>query len=165
MTWRENTILKFHKKDFSLLQQIPLNNGMKEGWGLSAFKNNLLLGTDGSNRIFVLDCLNNLEKIDMLKIKYKNANLDSLNDLIFANGFIFANRYHDTKIYKIDPRNGAVLKAYEMKQLENYEKSKMLNGAGLMLGDVLNGIAFNPMTKKFLITGKRWKHYYEVEFD
>jgi glutamine cyclotransferase len=164
LTWRENKILKYLKKDFSLFQELPLNNGMNEGWGLSAFKDNLLIGTDGSNRIFVLDCVNDLEKIDVLNVQFNNRNLNSLNDLIYANGFIYANRYHDSKVYKINPQNGVVVKAYEMKPLEKYEVSKMQNGV-LRLGDVLNGIAFNSSNNKFLLTGKRWKNYFEVLFD
>lgn len=163
LTWQENKILKFQKSDFSLLQEIPLSNGMKEGWGLSAFKSNLLLATDGSKKIYVLDCLSNLEHIDVINVKYQNSDLNALNDLVYVNGFIYANRYYDTKVYKIDMQSGAVLRAFEMKPLENYEKSKITDNV-LMLGDVLNGIAFNPKNNRFLLTGKRWRHYFEVEF-
>lgn len=31
------------------------------------------------------------------------------------------------------------------------------------LDEVINGIAFNEYTKDFLITGKRWKHFYLLE--
>ncbi len=32
-------------------------------------------------------------------------------------------------------------------------------------GDVLNGIAFDPRTGTWLLTGKRWPWMFEVEFD
>jgi len=165
LTWREKKILKYKKDDFSLVQEIPLMNGMREGWGLSSFKKDLLLSTDGSNKIFVLDCLNNLEKIDILNVTYNGQYLDNLNDLIFVDGFIYLNRYHDTRIFKIDSQNGKVLKAYEMRPLVNHElQQNTLQKSSLFNGYVLNGIAYNPVNRNFLLTGKRWGHYYEVDF-
>ena len=32
-------------------------------------------------------------------------------------------------------------------------------------GEVLNGIAYLPNKKTFLVTGKYWKNMYEIQFD
>lgn len=165
LTWKENIILKYDK-NLNSKGELPMGNKMNEGWGLSAYKDNQLIGTDGSSKIYVFNCLKSLSKTQTINVEYENNNVDYLNAIVYANEFIYANKYYDTKIYKIDPNTGHVVKTYEMSPLIEYEISKKTLTAGrLNSGDVLNGIAFNPISGKFLVTGKRWGFYYEVEFN
>lgn len=170
LTWQENDILQYQKSDFKLIGKIPMPSGMREGWGLAGYKNNLLIATDGTHNIFVLDCFGGLNIIDTIPVtieKYGTAqNLNSLNDLIWAENYIFANRYYDRQIYKIDPMIKKVVKTYDLTPLINFElKQNTLSRDALQSGDVLNGIAYIPIKKNFLITGKHWGFYYEVELN
>lgn len=170
LTWREKDILKYQKSDFKLIGKINIPRIMREGWGLASYKDGLLIATDGSNRIFILDCENELKQVSIIRVtKAKNGvwiQLNALNDLIWADDYIYANRYYDSKIYKIDPNTGKVVDEYDMEPLINYEINKRtLTREALNRGDVLNGIAYNPRSKIFLITGKRWGHFYEVKLN
>ena len=54
----------------------------------------------------------------------------------------------------IDPKTGKVVQQISAEQLaKNYQGR----------GEVLNGIAYNPETKKMIVTGKYWDKYLEVK--
>ena len=68
-------------------------------------------------------------------------------------------------IYKINPSNGNVERSYDMIELINHEYKKFtLSPSRLNSGDVLNGIAYDKSNKKFVVTGKKWGYFYEVQF-
>jgi glutamine cyclotransferase len=64
-------------------------------------------------------------------------------------------RYAD-EIVKIDPDSGNIVRRFDLSEL--YPKSKRIPEA-----DCLNGIAFNTSSNTFLVTGKNWPLYYEIE--
>ena len=104
------------------------------------------------------------EVVHSFGITYNGAPLDRLNEIEFVDGFIYANRYYDTKIYKISLATEEVVKVYDMSSLVQKEievDSTFLTR--IEHGDVLNGIAYDKSRNLFLLTGKRWNHYYEVE--
>ncbi|TNF60830.1 MAG: glutaminyl-peptide cyclotransferase, partial [Deltaproteobacteria bacterium] len=43
------------------------------------------------------------------------------------------------------------------------DASGLLSRVEAMRADVLNGIAYKPESKTFLLTGKLWPHVFEVE--
>ena len=52
-----------------------------------------------------------------------------------------------------------------MKPLINYElETGKLTSSRLNEGDVLNGITFDNLNKTFILTGKCWDNYYEIDF-
>jgi glutamine cyclotransferase len=55
----------------------------------------------------------------------------------------------------IDPNNGKVVAELDATELVRQGRGN---------GDVLNGIAFNPATKKWYMTGKKWSKLFEVSF-
>lgn len=171
LTWRENIILKYNYLDLALVEstlKFPPGT-IKEGWGLtSTDKANELLATDGSCVIYVLSCANG--RLTFKKsIKVKNCNDErkegKLNDLAWADGFIYVNRYYDNNIYKINPKTGQAISKYDMGPLVEYEINikKTLTKKNYDKGFVLNGIAYNKAKNNFLITGKSWGYFYEVE--
>lgn len=165
LTWRERVILKFQADNLDYLGQIPLDSKMKEGWGLSEYKSNLLIATDGSSKIYFLNCIN-MKVIKSINITLNGIPMNNINDLIYAKKFIFANKYFDNKIYKIDPISGNVTKTYDMTPLVDYEVTKKsLTTAELRMGNVLNGIAYNKQKDSFLLTGKMWGYFYEIKFE
>lgn len=181
LTYQERVILKYSYPSMNYIDLIPIDKRLKEGWGLtSSFIPNKLLATNGSDSIFVLNCDEDLEVSSVIKVAFVINNskkededengehlkpLDRLNELTFANGFIYANRYFDHSIYKINPESGRVVRKYDMSQLALHEIThhKMTNER-LNKGDVLNGIAYDYTTNTFLLTGKRWSNYYLVKF-
>ena len=90
--------------------------------------------------------------------------MDGLQDITVVGDFVYANRDNDNRILKIDPRNGAVVKTYDMMNLINYElKMKSLNRNDIASGSVLNGITFDQKRNMFILTGRNWSFYYEVK--
>lgn len=163
LTWRERKILKYRLDNLSLVGTLELDTNVREGWGLATFSNNRLIASDGSDNIYFLDCDKNLAVVDKIKVTNNNQPIDRLNALEFSNGTIYANRYFDTRIFKINPKNGNVETVYQLDGLVEMEYSKnTLTPERLNSGDVLNGIAYDKNLGIFILTGKKWGHYYQV---
>jgi len=165
LTWREKKIIKYNK-NLEIIEEFEMDNKINEGWGLSDSNNkNELFATDGSDKIYRLDCNNNLKVIEIINVKYKRRSIDYLNDLCYAEGYIFLNIYFLNQIVKVNINNGEIIQLYNMQSLIDFELKKgILTRSKLSQGDVLNGIAYNDKTKSFLITGKRWGYMYEIKF-
>ena len=167
LTWRERKIIKYDYYTLEKINEINMDYQMKEGWGLSISNNeNELFATDGSDKIFRLDCNQNLKVIDIIHVKFNGHSVKYLNDLIYNNGFIYLNIYLDNRIAKVNIQNGEIVKFYNMQNLIEFEfKKGILTTSNFHKGDVLNGIAYNDKNKSFLITGKRWGYMYEIVFN
>jgi glutamine cyclotransferase len=165
LTWKERTILKYAYPGLEYVDKLPMDSRMQEGWGLSNFSHNELVASDGSDVIYILDCGNDLKVKRTIRIKDGDFPVLNINALCYANGAIYANIYLKNKIVRINPYSGQVEKIYDMTNLVTHElKNKTLTRGGYSNGHVLNGIAYNNRTKVFLITGKKWGHFYEVVF-
>jgi len=164
LTWKEKQILKYNT-NLKLLEIIPLDKKLNEGWGLTNYNKNTLLLTDGSNKIYYLDCNKNLKIKKYLSI-YDNNNkkVNSLNDLVYVNGSIYANIFCEKYIVKINEKNGKIEKNYYLDNLIENE----INNYNLTYnylydnGYVLNGITYNKINNTFLVTGKNWNNFYEI---
>ena len=167
LTWRERKIIKYDYYTLEKINEINMDYQMKEGWGLSISNNeNELFATDGSDKIFRLDCNQNLKVIDIIKVKFNGHSVNYLNDLIYNNGFIYLNIYLDNRIAKVNIQNGEIVKFYNMQNLIEFEfKKGILTTSNFHKGDVLNGIAYNDKNQSILITGKRWGYMYEIVFN
>lgn len=165
LTWREKIIYKF-SSSFQYIKTIPLPLPLREGWGLSASENpNELLLTDGSDKIYWVDCENDFNVNRRINVYKSKESISKLNDLIYANDYIWANQYLTEMIYKIDPENGKVKEKFNMSSIIEYEyKQNTLTKDELNRGFVLNGIAYNDKNHTFIITGKNWGYYYEIQF-
>ena len=166
LIWKEKKILKYDK-NLKLIEYISLDNKIKEGWGLANYNKDTLLLTDGSNKIYYLDCNKNFKIKNILSIYDNNNNeVNYLNDLIYNNGYIYANIYYKNNIIKINEKNGKIEKTYELDILmdneinnNNVTKEYLFDN-----GYVLNGIAYNKKNNTFLVTGKKWNNFYEIVF-
>jgi glutamine cyclotransferase len=135
--------------------------------GQFAFKNRwgYALTTDGSNLIMsdgsdTLTYINpaTMEPIKILKITENNFKRDSLNELEYINGYIYANIWYNNNIVKIDPVNGKVIGKIDLSALDREAKAKNPDA------DVLNGIAFDADKNKIYVTGKMWLNIYQIDF-
>lgn len=149
LTWREGKCFLYNKNTFESLGAFTYPT---EGWGL-CYDGRYLILTDGS------EYLSFYEPKDFKLVKkvgvFDNLGaVSSLNELEYVNGFVYANIYQTDKIVKINPNNGKIVATIDFSGLLPTELS-----AGV---DVLNGIAWNPITDNFYITGKLWPRMYEV---
>lgn len=103
LTWNERRILKYLYPELELLEEVTMDPACSNlGRGLANFSENTLVATNGTHNIYILDYLNNLSVIETIPISYKGRQLNNLNTLMVVDGFIYANRYYDDRIYKID---------------------------------------------------------------
>jgi glutamine cyclotransferase len=128
-----------------------------EGWGLTNDGTNLYM-SDGSEKIYILNS-ETFQMIDYINV-YTNANkIESINEMEWIDGKIWANIYEKDMVIKIDPKTGAIEKILNLSDL----KSKVTKP--LKQGEVLNGIAYNPETKTILVTGKNWNKSFEISIE
>ncbi|HET7896991.1 MAG TPA: glutaminyl-peptide cyclotransferase, partial [Flavisolibacter sp.] len=83
----------------------------------------------------------------------------NINELEYVNGFIYANQWQLNDILKIDPATGNVVAKMDLTSLVQQEKATNPNA------EVLNGIAYDPASKKFYVTGKNWSKIYQLQFN
>ena len=152
LTYTELTAFIYDADTFKRLKTVPYTRKM-QGWGLTNDGTNLYQ-SDGSEKIWILNP-ETFKEIDYINI-YTGANkVKNVNELEWVNGKIYGNVYQRDAIAKIDPKTGAVEAILDLKDL----KSKVTQHPDL---DVLNGIAYNPKTKTFFVTGKNWDKMFEI---
>jgi glutamine cyclotransferase len=154
LTYKNQTGFIYDANTYKKLDTFRYANN--EGWALTTDSTSLIM-SDGTSRLTYLDPAS-LKPIKMLEVTENGMALDSLNELEYIKGYIYANRYLKDYIVKIDPVSGKVVGKLDLSSLVNTEKIKN-PGA-----DVLNGIAYEPEQDKIFVTGKLWLKVYEIAF-
>jgi len=153
ITWQEGTAFVYDATHFSLLKTLDYTG---QGWGL-ATDGKYVIRSDGSNQLF----FHNAESFAVEKtisVKYKQEAISKLNELEYAEGFIWANIWHDNRIVKINPTTGDVVGAIDFSEVA--KKLKLIDTES-----VLNGIAYDADKKAFWITGKQWPKMFLVKIE
>ena len=151
LTWKERTVLVY-SKDFKKIKELPLNY---EGWGLTT-NGKELIASDGSSNLYFYEP-GTFRLLRTQGVTENGNPIAYLNELEYVNGFIYANQWQTNYIYKIDANSGAVTGKMDLTALYNRALGKY---AGI---DVLNGIAYDPGSKKLYVTGKLWPEVYELQ--
>ena len=152
LTYKNNEGYVYNADTFEKIKTFKYFKDM-EGWGLTNDGKNLYM-SNGTEKIYILDP-ETLKEIDYINV-FTNANkIESVNELEFIDGKIWANIYGKDAIAIINPIDGAVEKIINLKDL----KAKVTQHPDL---DVLNGIAYNPKTKTVFVTGKNWDKVFEI---
>ena len=167
LTDKEKKVMKYNYPNLDLISTYPLDSDMIRGAGLSTLTKTTLVATDGSNKIYILSCQFDLNVINSIPIVDSNKEpMDGLQDITVVGDFLYANRDNDNRILKIDPRNGKVVKTFDLMNLINYEmKMKSLSRNDIATGSVLNGITYDASRGVFILTGRNWAYYYEVQLE
>jgi glutaminyl-peptide cyclotransferase len=135
-----------------------------EGWGMTNNGTDLII-SDGqaSGNLYFVNPTNFTTK-RIIQVMDNNGPVDSINELEYINGFIYANVWGNTYILQINPDNGHVIGKLETTDLlKSYYSSYPINWEEK--DNVLNGIAYDSTTKKMYITGKRWPKIFELKMN
>jgi glutaminyl-peptide cyclotransferase len=153
LTYKEHIVNVYSGRNFNKVKQLPLNT---EGWGLT-HDSTSLIASDGSSNLYYYEpgTFKLLRTQGVLENGMPPVNI---NELEYINGYIYSNQWEYNYILKIDPKSGNVVAKLDLTNLVNQEKAKNPKA------DVLNGIAYNPLTNKIYITGKYWTSIYEIQF-
>ncbi|MFC2150942.1 glutaminyl-peptide cyclotransferase [Bacteroidota bacterium] len=152
LTWRSNTGFVYDKKSFKLITTLKYST---EGWGITTDGEKLIM-SDGTHTIHFLnpEYFNEIGKIEVYD---QNGPVDSINELEYIDGLVFANIYQTEEIIAFDPKTGKVLKRIDCRKI-------VPNGYQGEQDNVLNGIAYDKENDRYFITGKRWPNLFEVKF-
>ena len=155
LTWREKKGFIYDKNSLKLLSEFDYPNLIGEGWGLT-YDGKYLLLSDGTKNIYFLDPAKPSEVVKDISVASDKEVYDSLNELEFHNGFLYANVWQKPIVLKINPKTGEVVGKFDFTAFANENKT----GTAEDNDNVLNGIAFKG--NNMLVTGKRWSKIYEV---
>jgi glutaminyl-peptide cyclotransferase len=150
LTWQNQVGFIYDANSLSKIGQFNYDG---EGWGLTNDGTSLIL-SDGSNRIRFLDP-GSFKVTRTIAVVDGNKPVDSLNELEYINGEIYANIWHRDLVAIINPQTGKV--------------NAWLNLSGLLKPNdvqdqeaVLNGIAFDAASNRLFVTGKLWPKLFEI---
>lgn len=158
LTWKEKVGFVYDKTSLNLLSTFNNNVGV-EGWGM-CFDGKQLYMDDSTNRIWFLD-KDKYNSIGYIDVYDDKGPIDSLNELEYIDGKLYANVYQTNFILVINPHTGAVLQKVYMAGL--YPKNAHYAGFDED-NNVLNGIAWDAKGKRVFVTGKKWPKLYQVKF-
>jgi glutaminyl-peptide cyclotransferase len=151
LTWQEQTLLIYDKATLNYQLSFSYKG---EGWGLTT-DGKQLIRSDGSDALYFHNAAD-FTVSKMLKVTDAGKAISQLNELEFADGFIWANIWHEDRILKIDPDTGNVIGEMDLSALK---KTLTLSNSE----QVLNGIAWDEKQKAFWITGKNWPKMFLVK--
>jgi glutaminyl-peptide cyclotransferase len=151
ITWKEEKALVYDRSDFKPAGEFRYDG---EGWGL-CYDGTRIVMTDGSDRLTFRDP-KTFATISTLNVTREGKPVPQLNELECVDGLVYANVWQTDEILRIDPRDGRVTAVVDASGLLTPEERQK--------ADVLNGIAWDPAAKTFLITGKLWPKMFEVRF-
>ena len=151
LTWRENVCIVY---DQATLKATGTFRYTGEGWGLANDGKYLYL-SDGTPTIRVIDPVK-FNVVRQIRVHTGPRKVDKLNELEFVNGELLANIWYSDHIARISPKTGEVLGWLDASQLYPPEQRPSRE-------HVLNGIAFDQVTKKLYLTGKNWPQLFEVQ--
>ena len=150
LTWESKVAFIY---DAKTLEYKATYSYPREGWGLTT-DGKQLIASDGSARLYFLDGEYKLQR--SVEVMLDGRPVRYLNELEYIDGRIWANVYTTDLIVIINPSTGAVEATVDCTGLL---PAKLRDRRT----DVLNGIAFDPVSRKTYLTGKYWKRLYEIE--
>jgi glutamine cyclotransferase len=151
LTWKEGVAFVYDARSFERISEYRYDG---EGWGLCNDGRRLVM-SDGSDRLTFRD-LKTFAVTGSVAVRRDGMPLRELNELECVDGAVWANVWMTDEIVRIDPESGQVTAVVEARGLLSAEE--------MTHADVLNGIAWDPAKKTFLITGKLWPRMFEVVF-
>lgn len=132
-----------------------------QGWGL-CYNGRVLVMSDGSAEVHFRDPVTFERVGNPVLVTLEGKELPSLNELEcfrdpLISNLVYANVWQTDMIVQIDIITGRVLAVADASELGRPRPDDP--------NAVLNGIAWDPATETFLITGKDWPQMYEVYFE
>lgn len=161
LTWQNNKIFEYNINDIT--HQINTLNWKMQGWGITSNDKNMII-SDGSDKLYYVvpdEEKKEMKTLKIISVVDNRGMVDSLNELEYINGYVYANRWYTNEIVKIDTANGHVVGRMDLAGLlKQYAPNETIED-----GSVLNGIAYDSSTKKLYITGKRWPRMFEMKLN
>jgi glutamine cyclotransferase len=141
--------------DLDSFQQTDTFTYDHEGWGIT-FDGTLLYMSDGTDIIHKLNP-DNFSEVGTIQVIDDGNPITEINELEYIEGLIYANIWKTSNIAVINPETGQVKEWLDLDfLLTRFEQfPREIN--------VLNGIAYNKITRQIYVTGKLWPKLFEIQ--
>ncbi len=151
LTWKSGVGFVYNTE----LQLVRRFDYSGEGWGLTHDGKHLIM-SDGGTELTFLDP-ETMQLIRRMPVVLGSFKLDRINEMEYVDGLIYANRWQQDSIFVIHPETGRVIARVPLfNLLPPAERPSGIDDGSL------NGIAYNPETKTFYVTGKKWPKLFEI---
>ena len=150
LTWQAGLGLVCDKETFKEAGRFRVRG---EGWGLTHDGTHLIL-SNGSPTLQFIDP-KTYRVVRRLNVRDQGNWVRNLNELEYVDGAILANVWTTDRIAWISLVTGNVLGWIDLRGLKPAEL-RFNNDA------VLNGIAYDPESKRLFVTGKNWPKLFEI---
>ena len=154
LTWKSGRAVVWDLATFDIVGTFAYGG---QGWGLCRLDAQTLVMSDGTNTLTLRDPTD-FHRLERVRVTLYGEPVDRLNELECVDGTIWANVWQTDRIMAIDPTTGLVGAVVDASGL-------VADRSGFGVDDVLNGIAHDPDSGRFLLTGKRWPVLFEVVFE
>jgi glutamine cyclotransferase len=158
MTYREHRVFVFD----SAMHRLPELSNPREGWGLT-HDDTQLIASDGSGELFFLSP-QTFATQRTLQVTENGRDLENLNELEYVRGAIWANVFTDWNVVKISPVTGCVEASADLRPLR--ARMRLVDRRFIDSDEnfIPNGIAYDPATSLFTLTGKYWPLLFSGRF-
>lgn len=151
LTWQHGRAFVYDRRSLARQGELTYQG---EGWGLCSDGTSLVMSDGSAN-------LSYRKPVDFTVVKTVRVTMDGrplaqLNELECVDGHVYANVWQTDDIVRIDPASGRVT--------QRVSAANLLSPIERQGVDVLNGIAYDPADRTFLITGKYWPKLFRVRF-
>jgi len=150
LTWRSGRGFVYDLATLRLLREFRYEG---EGWGL-AYDGASLILSDGTDVLTYLDP-ERFKPTRKLAVTWDGQPLHRLNELEFIEGMVWANVWHTDVVVQIDPASGRVTSFLDLTGLRPSSARRQQEA-------VLNGIAYDPATRRLFVGGKLWPLIFEI---
>lgn len=151
LTYRDRKGFVFNLQDFEIIREFSLQT--EEGWGLTTDGKKLIM-SDGSAYIYYFSP-EYFTFENQVEICSNQRLINNINEMEFTPDGLYANIYGENNIVLINLETGVVTHALDLSGLFPQNVAKDMD-------HVLNGIAYNNVSKTFYVTGKQWPVMYEI---
>ncbi len=149
LTWKDGAAFTYERDTF---RRGPTFRYDGEGWGLCHDGRQLVM-SDGSSRL-TFRSPEDFRATREIVVRDDGRPVDRLNELECVGPHVYSNVWMTDRIVRIDALTGTVT--------ANVDAAGLLPAADRARASVLNGIAWDPSTDTFLLTGKRWPTVFRV---
>lgn len=159
MTYTEHRVFVF---DAARLRPLAELANPREGWGLTHDATRLI-ASDGSSHIFFLSP-KDFSTLDQITVTLDGREIRNINELEYVDGAIWANVFEDWNVLKISPRTGCVEASADLRDLRLRMRPAERRAIDSDQNFIPNGIAHDPKTGLFTLTGKYWPVLFSGRF-
>lgn len=151
LTWQHGRAFTYDRATFTKQGELSYRG---EGWGLCTAGEQVVMSDGSSNLTYRRPT--DFSVVRTVRVTLDGQPLEQLNELECVNGAVYANVWTRDLIVRIDPSTG--------RATQRIDAANLLSPMERQGVDVLNGIAYDPSDRTFLITGKYWPKVFRVRF-